>query len=170
VDPVPDPLLLGKSGRGRNRTRDLWIYSQEIWPLDHRDGHIYSLIKYIPTLWLLKIRIQKPVIASLVKTLRVFHGTRMITGVFEDAMGPYSDPDEFSLHLPSVHFNIICHLLGVPGSVISPGFLTKFLYTLLFIFIRCTCPAHLIILDLIILIVFDEEYGLWSFCSCSFLR
>jgi hypothetical protein len=38
VDPVPDPLLLRKSGIARNRTRDLWIRSQELWPLDHRGG------------------------------------------------------------------------------------------------------------------------------------
>jgi hypothetical protein len=29
VDPVPDPLLLRKSGSAENRTRDLWICSQE---------------------------------------------------------------------------------------------------------------------------------------------
>jgi hypothetical protein len=36
VDPVPDPLLLRKSGSAVNRTRDLWICSQELWLLDHR--------------------------------------------------------------------------------------------------------------------------------------
>jgi hypothetical protein len=35
VDPVPDPLLLRKSNP------DLWICSQELWPLDHRCGHTY---------------------------------------------------------------------------------------------------------------------------------
>jgi hypothetical protein len=38
VDPVPDPLLLRKSGSAWNLTRDLWICSQELWPLDHRGG------------------------------------------------------------------------------------------------------------------------------------
>jgi hypothetical protein len=42
VDPVPDPLLLRKSGRAGNRTRDLWICSQELWPLDHRGGRAHS--------------------------------------------------------------------------------------------------------------------------------
>jgi hypothetical protein len=42
VDPVPDPLLLRKSGSAGNRTRDLWISSQELWPLDHRGGHILT--------------------------------------------------------------------------------------------------------------------------------
>jgi hypothetical protein len=43
VDPVPDPLLLRKSGSAWNRTRDLWICSQEFCPLDHRGGRQYNL-------------------------------------------------------------------------------------------------------------------------------
>ena len=38
VDLVPDPLLLRKSGSAGNRTRDLCICSQKLWPLDHRGG------------------------------------------------------------------------------------------------------------------------------------
>jgi hypothetical protein len=38
VDPVPDSLLLRKSGSAGNRTRDFWICSQELWPLDQRGG------------------------------------------------------------------------------------------------------------------------------------
>jgi hypothetical protein len=37
VDPIPDPLLLRKSGMAENRTRDLWFCSQKLWPLDHRE-------------------------------------------------------------------------------------------------------------------------------------
>jgi len=33
VDPVPDPLLLRKSGSAGDRTRDLCICSQKLWPL-----------------------------------------------------------------------------------------------------------------------------------------
>jgi hypothetical protein len=36
VDPVLDPLLIRKSGSSGNWTQDLWICSQELWPLDHR--------------------------------------------------------------------------------------------------------------------------------------
>jgi len=39
VDPVPDPLLLRKSGSAGDRTRDLCICSQKLRPLDHRGGH-----------------------------------------------------------------------------------------------------------------------------------
>jgi hypothetical protein len=38
VDPVPDPVLLRKSGSAGNRTQDLRICSQELWPLDDRGG------------------------------------------------------------------------------------------------------------------------------------
>ena len=38
MDPVPDPLLLTKSGSAGNRTRYLCICSQKLWPLDHRGG------------------------------------------------------------------------------------------------------------------------------------
>jgi hypothetical protein len=41
VDPVPDPLLLWKSSNAGNRTRGLWICSQELWPLDHRRSFYY---------------------------------------------------------------------------------------------------------------------------------
>jgi hypothetical protein len=30
VDPIPDTLLFKKSGSAQNRTRDLWICSQEV--------------------------------------------------------------------------------------------------------------------------------------------
>jgi hypothetical protein len=38
VEPVPDQPLLRKSDKAGNRTRDLWICSQELWPLDSRGG------------------------------------------------------------------------------------------------------------------------------------
>jgi len=44
VDPVPDPLLLRKSGSAGDRTRDLCICSQKLWPLDHRGG---PLVQYV---------------------------------------------------------------------------------------------------------------------------
>jgi hypothetical protein len=43
VDPVPDPLFHRKSGSAGNRTRNLCISSQELWPLDHRGGRIFFI-------------------------------------------------------------------------------------------------------------------------------
>jgi hypothetical protein len=40
VNPVPDPLLLRKSGRTGNQT-------QELWPLDNRGGHIGAETKWL---------------------------------------------------------------------------------------------------------------------------
>jgi hypothetical protein len=40
VDPVPDPLLLIKSGSAGNRTRAYGSVTRNPWPLDHRSGHI----------------------------------------------------------------------------------------------------------------------------------
>jgi hypothetical protein len=39
VDPVPDPLLLRKSGSAGNRTRDLWVSSQELTTRLHRRSY-----------------------------------------------------------------------------------------------------------------------------------
>jgi hypothetical protein len=35
VEPIPDPLLLRKSGRVSDLTWDLWIRGQELWPQAH---------------------------------------------------------------------------------------------------------------------------------------
>ena len=48
MDNVPDPLLLRESGSAGNRTRDLCICSQKIWPLDQRGGRLSGVQGGIP--------------------------------------------------------------------------------------------------------------------------
>ncbi|PNF30001.1 hypothetical protein B7P43_G06209 [Cryptotermes secundus] len=52
-------------------------------------------------------------------------------------------------YLSNIHFNIV-----------HPPFPTNILYAFLVSLIRATRPAHLILLDLIILIILGEEYKL----------
>jgi hypothetical protein len=50
--------------------------------------------------------------------------------------------------------------LGLPSGLFPSGFLTNILYTFHFSPIHATRPAHLILLDLIIIIIRGEEYKL----------
>jgi hypothetical protein len=74
-------------------------------------------------------------------------------------------------YLTKIHFNIAhTPTSWFPSGPFPSGFPTKILYAILFAPIRATCPAHLIFLDLISLIVLSEAYKLGSSSLCSFLH
>jgi hypothetical protein len=60
--------------------------------------------------------------------------------------------------------------LGLPSGLLPSGLPTKILYVHLLSPMRATCPAHLILLDLITRIVFGDEYRSLSSSICSLLH
>ena len=81
VDPVPDPLLLRKSGSAGNRTRDLYICSQKLWPLDHRGG--------------------------LIKPTRHTNSSNLFLDWNSTCFGQFLCPSSGVFHC--THSNVICH-------------------------------------------------------------
>jgi hypothetical protein len=58
---------------------------------------------------------------------------------------------------------------GLPSRLFPSGFPTKVLYRVFTFPMHATCPTHLI-LDLVILIILGKAYKLWISSSCSLLQ
>jgi hypothetical protein len=81
----------------------------------------------------------------------------------ESSTGRCPEPDQSSpyhtiLFLLRSILILSYHLrLVLPNGLFPSGFPTKILYAPVFSHMRATCPTHLILLDLVILIILGEE-------------
>jgi hypothetical protein len=122
----------------------------------------YSFNELILRSWALLER--KSVVQPL-DSFPVFHRTRRFIISFTRAFHLYLSWSRPIQSIPSYPISkrsilmLSIHLrLGLPSGLFPCGFPTSNLYTFLFSLIRATCPTHLILLDLIILIILGEEY------------
>jgi hypothetical protein len=117
----------------------------------------------------LRFHVKLPVV-RLPKNFSTFHGTWRFVTMFTRALhwslawarSIQSIPPH-PIYLRSIL--VLCAHLHLD---LLSGFSTNVQYTFLFSPILVTCPAHLMLLDLIILIILGKEYKLWIPSLCSF--
>ena len=123
------------------------------------------LLTYLLTPWS-RVLIERLTDSLLAKKFPTFYWTRKFITAFTSthhvSLSLARQKQSLTSH-PTAWSSILVlcsHLrLGLPSGLVSSGFPTKNLHTLLLFPIRATCPAHLILLDLITRTMLDEEYG-----------
>ena len=142
------------------------------------DGFLLTyLLTYLLTSWC-RVLLEKLTGLQLVKKFPTFHRTpRFITALtsVRHLSLSWASPIQSIYPHPTFWRSILIlstHLrLGPPPSGLLPSdFPTKTLYTSLSSPTRATCPAHLIILDLITRTILGEEYKSFSSSLCNLLH
>ena len=125
-------------------------------------------ITYLLTPWC-RVLLEKLTGLQLVKKFPAFHGTRrfitVLTSVRHLSLS-WANPIQSTYPHPTSWRSILIlstHLrLGLHSGLFPSGFPTKTLYTPLSSPICATCPAHLILLDVITHTILGEQYKSFS--------
>jgi hypothetical protein len=135
-------------------------------PLQTPQNMLYYCIKWIAHSWSWALLEKLPIVQPF-KIFSAFYWTRRFINVFTRAVhwslfwarSIQSTPSH-PISLRSILILSTYLRLGLPSGLLRSGYPTNILYAFLFSQIRATCPAHLILLDLIILIILGEKYNL----------
>ena len=133
-----------------------------------RQSQQYSLL----TLWG-RVLLEKLNGSQIVKKFPTFYRTQRFITALTSARHLYLSIQSMPRHPTSWRSILILtsHLcLGLPSGLSPSDFPAKTLYATLLAPICATCPAHLILFNLITQMIFGEEYRSLSSSICGFLH